>query len=98
MIRLLHQPWKLAVCVGAVAGIAVAATMMYIAWQHNAQGEIHDEDGVHWFYLGAIGATWLVSVAAPMALGVGAIAASARRIVGATPINRAKTDRPVPGR
>lgn len=29
-------------------GIVVAAFMMYVAWDHNPQGEFHDETGIHW--------------------------------------------------
>ena len=37
--------------------------MMYVAWQHNAQGEIHAGATVYWFYWFGIGASWFVPVA-----------------------------------
>ena len=58
--------------VGAVAvlgallvllGVAVAAFVMYAAWQHNPQGEFHEMgvDGtetIHWGWWGLIGLSW----------------------------------------
>jgi phosphate/sulfate permease len=81
MSRLWRQPWKPPVVVGAVAGFAVAAAMMYIAWQHNPQGEFHDETGVHWFSWFRIGISWLLAVAPPAALVVAVISVIARRVL-----------------
>jgi len=83
MRRIWRQEWKRAATVGGVAGVAVAAVMMYVAWQHNPQGEFHDETGVHWFAWVAIGVSWLVAVAPPVALVVGVFSAIARRVLRA---------------
>lgn len=37
--------------------------MMYVAWEHNPQGEFHDDTGVHWLYWLGIGFSWFVAVA-----------------------------------
>ena len=83
MPRVWRQSWKPAVVVGAVAGLAVTAAMMYIAWQHNPQGEFHDETGVHWLNWFAIGVPWLFAVAPPAALVSGIVSAIARRVLRA---------------
>lgn len=44
------------------AGALVAAAMMYIAWDHNSQGEIHDETGIHWGYWLFLGITWFAAI------------------------------------
>lgn len=36
--------------------------MMYVAWQHNAQGEIHARTTVYWLYWFGIGLSWFVPV------------------------------------
>jgi hypothetical protein len=36
--------------------------MMYIAWVHNAQGEIHDDFGVSWACWLLLGFGWFVPV------------------------------------
>ncbi len=53
--------------VGATfVGLICAAFMMYVAWQHNAQGEIHNEEGIDWVYWLLIGLSWFfVTVAIP---------------------------------
>jgi hypothetical protein len=45
--------------------------MMYIAWDHNAQGEIHNEFGVSWGYWLGLGLGWFVPVAVPASAVVG---------------------------
>ena len=45
-----------------VAGLIVAAIIMSIAWQHDPQGEVRDESGIHWSYLLMLGAFWFVAV------------------------------------
>lgn len=44
-------------------GVVVAALMMYVAWEHNPQGEFHDETGIHWFYWLGIGFSWFATIA-----------------------------------
>ena len=56
-----------AAVVAFVLGAAVAVPMMYIAWNHNPQGEIHEvgPDGallVHWRYWLGLGASWFVTI------------------------------------
>ena len=70
-----------ATAVGALLGLPIAALMMYIAWQHNPEGEFHDAGVIHaaWFQLG------LVTVGPFLGLGavVGAILAfNARKAAG----------------
>ncbi len=43
-------------------GALVAAAMMYIAWGHNSQGEIHDEAGIYWGYWFFLGGTWFIAI------------------------------------
>ncbi len=52
-------------------GLALAAFMMFVGWQHNSQGEFHDETGVYWGYWFFIGFTWFIAVTAvPYVVGV----------------------------
>lgn len=44
-------------------GLCLGALMMYAAWDHNPQGEFHDETGIHWLTWLGIGFSWLVAVA-----------------------------------
>jgi hypothetical protein len=44
-------------------GLCIAAFAMYAAWQHNPQGEYHDETGVHWIDLITIGFFWFAAIA-----------------------------------
>jgi hypothetical protein len=44
-------------------GVCVAAFMMYAAWDHNPQGEFHDETGIHWLYWFGIGFNWFAIIA-----------------------------------
>jgi len=71
MTRFFCRPWKTAAVLGSSAGFVAAGLMMYVAWQHNAQGEVHDQSGVHWLHWLGIGVSWLVAVALPIPLGPG---------------------------
>lgn len=51
----------LATC--TLLGLCVGALAMYVAWQHNSQGEIHDETGVYWGYWLGIGFSWFGVIA-----------------------------------
>lgn len=82
MTRILYRPWKTAAVLGSSAGLVAAGLMMYVAWQHNAQGEVHEESGVHWLYWLGIGVSWLVVVSLPIALGTGVGLSVIRRIHG----------------
>ena len=60
-------------------GVAVAAFMMYIGWQHNSQGEFHDETGVYWGYWLFLGFSWFILITGiPYAI---ALALSIRRSI-----------------
>ena len=45
-----------------LVGVAVAVFMMYIGWQHNSQGEFHDETGVYWGYWLFLGFSWFILI------------------------------------
>ena len=49
---------------GALFGLVVAIPVMYAAWDHNPQGEFHNELGVNWGNWLLIGVTWFAPVAA----------------------------------
>lgn len=67
------SPWRAGVLLGSAVGLMVAAVIMYIAWDHNAQGEIHNEFGVSWGYWLLIGLSWFVPVAAASSLVLGGL-------------------------
>jgi len=58
-------------------GLLVAIAAMTAAWQHNAQGEIHDASGIDWGYWFLIGLSWFVPVGLMGALTSGGIIAIA---------------------
>jgi hypothetical protein len=66
----------------ALVGVAVAAIMMFVAWQYNPQGEFHElaSDGsqvVHWGTWGLIGILWFLGVFVPISVvGTGVIGLS----------------------
>lgn len=62
------RAWVLAVLVGFLPAGVVAALMLYVAWQHNPQGEFHEAGIVHWGSWLSIGAVWFVPCGAPVAL------------------------------
>ena len=41
-------------------GFILAGFMMYVAWNHNAQGEIHIGGSVDWGYWLLIGLSWFI--------------------------------------
>ena len=45
-----------------IPGIAFGIWMMCAAWDHNPQGEFHNENGVEWGNLLGIGLGWFVAV------------------------------------
>lgn len=56
-------------------GLLVGGLMMYAAWQHNPQGEFHDETGVHWGYWLLLGFLWFIFITGvPYAIGLGVLA------------------------
>lgn len=42
------------------AGLVLAGVMMYIAWQHNPQGEFHSAGRVEWGPWLSLGAIWFM--------------------------------------
>ncbi|PCJ30313.1 MAG: hypothetical protein COA99_18260 [Moraxellaceae bacterium] len=58
----------------SVVGLIPAILMMFIAWSHNSQDEIHRNGVVDWAYLLTIGNSWF----APVFLIVAAIMLSLR--------------------
>ena len=68
-----RHPWKAGIFIGTLGGLLVAAAMMYVAWQHNPQGEIYDESGVDWGYWLIIGVTWFLPTASMLSIATGGI-------------------------
>lgn len=58
--------WRVLVRLAASI-LAVAALMMYVAWQHNPQGEFHDAEEVHWAAWLAVGWSWFLGLWVPFA-------------------------------
>ena len=67
-----------ALAVFIVFGILLAALAMFAAWQHNPQGEFHNNDGIQWTSWLSVGASWFVAAQIPSA--VGWVLFSAKRI------------------
>jgi hypothetical protein len=42
------QTFARAALIGLLPAVVVAALLMYIAWQHNPQGEFHESGRIHW--------------------------------------------------
>ena len=76
----MRSPWKAGALLGSAAGLIVAAVIMYIAWDHNAQGEIHNEFGISWGYWFRLGLSWFVPVAAFLSLVLGSVLAFVSRV------------------
>jgi hypothetical protein len=53
---------------GLLAGLLLGGAMTDAAWQHNPQGEFHDESGIRWGSLLVIGASWFLLVFVPCAV------------------------------
>ncbi|GAB2460435.1 hypothetical protein GCM10027082_09030 [Comamonas humi] len=57
----MKKPWVIAVLFSLAQGLVLGAALMWIAWQTNAQCEIHcAELGIDWGYWLALGAAGLV--------------------------------------
>ena len=56
------KPWKLCLTISAFAGLVLAGLLMWMAWDHNPQCEIHcAEQGIDWGYWLALGVGgWLI--------------------------------------
>lgn len=56
-------------------GFVVATFMMYVGWQHNSQGEFHNETGIYWGYWLLLGFSWFIAITGiPYAVGIGVLA------------------------
>ena len=52
---------KIILAIAVAFGLVAAASMMYVAWEHNPQGEFHETDGsgtIHWLSWLPIGGGW----------------------------------------
>ena len=57
MIRGRRNPWKPILIISACVGFVVAGLLMWMAWVHNPQCEIHcAEQGIDWVYWLTLGA------------------------------------------
>ena len=73
-------PIGLALSLSLLPGLIMAGLMMWAAWDHNAQGEIHNKDtGVDWAYWFLIGASWFAAVSVIPLLVVTALWLGSRR-------------------
>jgi mannose/fructose/N-acetylgalactosamine-specific phosphotransferase system component IIC len=54
--------WIYSIISGVVFGFFTMAVMMYIAWEHNAQSEIHSPGKIDWGYWSLIGFSWFIPV------------------------------------
>ena len=48
------------IIISAIVGVILALFMMYIAWEHNPQYEIHEKEVIDFWYLIAIGISWFL--------------------------------------
>ena len=77
--------WIMAAVVGVSLGAVVAALLMYVAWVHNAQGEIHSETEIelrHWLL---IGASWFVVSSVVISAILGTLFTVIRKVVDRAP-------------
>ncbi|MGE8440077.1 MAG: hypothetical protein ACN6OS_00675 [Comamonas testosteroni] len=62
VIRIGRNPWKPVLIISACVGFVMGGLLMWMAWEHNPQCEIHcAEQGIDWGYWLALGAGgWLL--------------------------------------
>jgi len=48
------------IIISTVIGLTVSIFMMYVAWEHNPQGEIYSEGVINFSYWILIGMTWFI--------------------------------------
>ncbi len=46
------------IIISTIMGLIVSITIMYLAWEHNSQGEIYSEEGINFSYWILMGMTW----------------------------------------
>ena len=46
--------------ISTTVGVILAMLMMYIAWKHNPQYEIHDKEVINFWYWITIGFSWFI--------------------------------------
>ena len=61
-VNCMKKPWLICAAISLCAGCLVGALVMWMAWQHNPQCEIHcAEQGIDWVYWLTLGAGgWLL--------------------------------------
>ena len=80
---MMGHPWRSGITLGAVIGALVASGMLYVAWDHNPQGEFHGELGVNWANWLFLGFSWFVPVSLVSSLISGTIISILNRRRGA---------------
>lgn len=48
------------ILLSSLPGVILGGVMMYIAWEHNPQGEFHTEAGLEWSRWLGLGALWFL--------------------------------------
>ena len=58
----MKRPWLICTTISLCVGLLLGGLVMWMAWQHNAQCEIHcAEQGIDWVYWLTLGAGgWLL--------------------------------------
>ena len=66
----MKQPWLICTAISLGAGFLLGGLVMWMAWQHNPQCEIHcAEQGIDWGYWLTLGAGgWLAGFLCSMVL------------------------------
>jgi hypothetical protein len=60
--KIVSHFWPISIIGGLIISVLISALMMFIAWDHNPQGEIHNELGIQWKYWLSIGGSWFISI------------------------------------
>ncbi len=64
---------KKLILLSVLFGLFFGVAMMYIAWDHNSQCEVHCAGVIHWGYWLQIGGSWFVIGSLSLAVLVGAL-------------------------
>ena len=48
------------IIISTIIGLLFSSVMMYIAWKHNSQYEIHEEGVIDFSYFVSIGVSWFI--------------------------------------
>ena len=57
-----------AILITLAPGLLLGAVMMYVAWDHNPQGEFHEAGIIHWDAWLTVGLSWFFAVSAVITL------------------------------